>query len=69
MINKRMKCPQKKGEEDENKCALAKITFVLSKLWKGHKSQVLEQWSRPMQVMHSSSSQPMNILKHNPSEE
>jgi hypothetical protein len=30
--------------------------------WKGHKSQVLEQWSGPMQVMHSSSSQSMDVL-------
>jgi hypothetical protein len=33
-----------------------------STYWKGHESQILEQWSRPMQVMYSASSQSMNIL-------
>uniref|UniRef100_A0A0A9G839 Uncharacterized protein n=1 Tax=Arundo donax TaxID=35708 RepID=A0A0A9G839_ARUDO len=57
-----MKSPQHKGDEDGRKYALTKISFVLPKLWKSHKSQVLEQWSRSMQIMHSSSSQSMNIL-------
>jgi hypothetical protein len=37
-------------------------TIKKSTYWKGHESQILEQWSRPMQVMYSASSQSMNIL-------